>query len=126
MACDTRRCVQYSRRRGRTCLGLTQQAGTTNWETADIEAAISALDDAKSTLRAGAKTLSSQLSIVTNRQEFTDSMISLLQEGAADLVNADTTEEGVKLTTLQTQQSLAVQALSIASTAQQAVLKLFS
>jgi flagellin-like hook-associated protein FlgL len=105
---------------------LTQQAGTTNWETADIEAAISALDDAKSTLRAGAKTLSSQLSIVTNRQEFTDSMISLLQEGAADLVNADTTEEGVKLTTLQTQQSLAVQALSIASTAQQAVLKLFS
>ncbi len=109
-----------------TGLGLTQQTGTTDWADTDIEAAITALDDAKSTLRTGAKTLSSQLSIVTNRQDFTDSMITLLEEGAANLVNADTTEEGVKLTTLQTQQSLAVQALSIASTASQAVLNLFS
>lgn len=107
-------------------LGLSQQTGTTDWADTDIEAAITALDDAKSTLRTGAKTLSSQLSIVTNRQDFTDSMITLLEEGAANLVNADTTEEGVKLTTLQTQQSLAVQALSIASTASQAVLNLFS
>ncbi|HLZ18153.1 MAG TPA: flagellin [Smithellaceae bacterium] len=109
-----------------TGLGLTAQTGTTDWADTDIEAAITALDDAKSTLRAGAKTLSSQLSIVTNRQDFTDSMITLLEEGAANLVNADTTEEGVKLTTLETQQSLAVQALSIASSASQAVLNLFS
>ena len=109
-----------------TGLGLTAQTGTTDWADTDIEAAITALDDAKSTLRAGAKTLSSQLSIVTNRQDFTDSMITLLEEGAASLVNADTTEEGVKLTTLETQQSLAVQALSIASSASQAVLNLFS
>jgi len=109
-----------------TGLGLIQQTGTTDWADTDIEAAITALDDAKSTLRTGAKTLSSQLSIVTNRQDFTDSMITLLEEGAANLVNADTTEEGVKLTTLETQQSLAVQALSIASNASQAVLNLFS
>ena len=52
-------------------------------------------------------------------------MISTLNEGAGNLVNAYTTEEGVKLTTLQTQQALAVQALSITSQASQAVLNLF-
>jgi flagellin len=62
---------------------------------------------------------------MTTRQTFTSSMISTLNNGAASLTNADTTEEGVKLTTLQTQESLGVQALSIAKSAQQAVLNLF-
>jgi flagellin-like hook-associated protein FlgL len=107
-------------------LSLTAQTGTDDWASADISTAITALDSAKSTLRAGAKTLSTQLSTITARQDFTTNMISILNEGAGNLVNADTTEEGVKLTTLQTQQSLAIQSLSIANEASQAVLQLFS
>ena len=104
---------------------ITQTETAGDWASADITAAITALDSAKGTLRTGAKTLSTQLNTVTARQDFTANMINTLTEGAGNLVNADTTEEGVKLTTLQTQQSLAVQSLSIANSAGQAVLSLF-
>lgn len=103
------------------------------WSTANsepdstvINGYITDLETAKTTLRSQSQTLSSQLSVVTTRQDFTANMIDLLEEGAGELVNADTTEEGVKLTTLETQQALAVQALSITSSASQAVLNLFS
>lgn len=98
---------------------------TTSANATNINAAITELTAAKTTLRANSKTLASQLNIITNRQDFCESMISTLDEGAANLVNADTTEEGVNLTTLQTQQSLGVQSLSIANSAAQAVLNLF-
>jgi flagellin len=92
---------------------------------ATINAAITSLDDAKDTLRTKSKTLSNNLSIVTARQDFTTGMIATLTDGSANLVNADTTAEGVNLTTLQTRQSLAVNSLSIANSASQAILSLF-
>jgi flagellin len=91
----------------------------------DINDSIDALDAAKNTLRTKSKTLSTQLSIVTARQDFTTNLITTLKAGSASLVNADTNEESVNLTTLQTQQSLAVNSLSIANSAAQAVLSLF-
>jgi flagellin len=107
--------------------GYSLAGATNSWATsADINGDIDDLNAMKSDLRAQAKTLSSQLNIVTARQDFTATMINTLTEGAGNLVNANTTEEGVKLTTLQTQQSLAVKSLSIASSASQAVLALFS
>lgn len=109
-------------------LGITDATSwwdTTSAASTTINADLALLDTAKTTLRSASKNLSSQLSIVTNRQDFTSSMIDILDEGAANLVNADTTEEGVNLTTLETQQSLGIQALSIASSASQAVLNLF-
>lgn len=114
-------------------LEITDAADNSWWDTSSgssasvaINADMTLLDNAKDTLRAASKNLSSQLGVVTNRQDFTSSMIEILEEGAANLVNADTTEEGVNLTTLQTQQSLGIQSLSIASSASQAVLNLFS
>jgi len=113
-------------------LAITDAVSGSWWDTSSgsaasttINADLALLDTAKSTLRSASKNLSSQLSIVTNRQDFTSSLIDILEEGAANLVNADTTEEGVNLTTLETQQSLGIQALSIASSASQAVLNLF-
>jgi flagellin-like hook-associated protein FlgL len=91
-----------------------------------INALITELDTAKDTLRAKSKTLSTQLSVIETRSDFTDNLITTLEDGSANLVNADTTKEGVNLTTLQTQQSLAVNSLSIANSASQAVLSLFS
>lgn len=91
-----------------------------------INKVISALDDATNTLRTKSKTLSSQLDIITSRQDFTSSMITTLDDGSANLVNCNTTEEGANLTTLETQQSLGVKSLSIANSSSQAVLSLFS
>ncbi len=51
--------------------------------------------------------------------------MSVLQTGADKLTNADTNEEGAKLLALQTRQSLASTALSLASQAEQNVLRLF-
>lgn len=91
----------------------------------NINASLDELDDAATTLRTKSKALSNQLSIVTAREDFTAQMINTLEDGAATLVNADTNEESANLLVLETQQSLAINSLSIASSAQQAVLQLF-
>lgn len=91
----------------------------------DIDGAVADLDDALTELRSQAKTLSSNLSVVTTRQEFTTDMISTLTEGADQLTAADLNEEGANMLALQTRQQLGIQALSLASQAQQSILRLF-
>ena len=59
------------------------------------------------------------------RTEFTKQMINTLQVGADNLVLADTNEEGANMLALQTRQQLSTTALSLASQADQAVLRLF-
>ena len=60
-----------------------------------------------------------------NRQDFTKNLINLLQIGADSLTLADTNEEGANLLALQTRQQLRTTSLSLASQADQAVLRLF-
>jgi flagellin-like hook-associated protein FlgL len=62
---------------------------------------------------------------VQNRQDFTKNMVNTLQTGAANLTLADTNEEAANLLALQTRQQLSSTALSMASQADQAVLRLF-
>ncbi len=57
--------------------------------------------------------MSSNLSIITARQDFTSNMISTLQTGADNLTLADMNEEGANMLMLQTRQSLGVTALSL-------------
>lgn len=90
-----------------------------------INTSLTALTSALTTLRNQASTFGTNLTIVENRQSFTKSMISTLEDGAAKLVNADTNEEGAKLLALQTRQSLSSTALSLASQSEQNVLRLF-
>jgi flagellin-like hook-associated protein FlgL len=52
-------------------------------------------------------------------------MINTLETGADTLVLADTNEEGANMLALQTRQQLSTTALSLASQADQAVLRLF-
>jgi flagellin len=92
---------------------------------ANIDTAITALDDAKGILRTQAKKLSSSLSIITARQDFTDKMINTLEDGVVNLTNADMNEEGANMLMLQTRQQLGTTSLSIASQAAQSVLRLF-
>ena len=86
-----------------------------------IDQALTALD----TVRNFGTTIANSLSIIQTRRDFTESTISILKAGAADLVTADQNEEGANLLALQTRQQLGVTALSLAAQSQQSVLRLF-
>jgi flagellin-like hook-associated protein FlgL len=83
------------------------------------------LHNALTQLRSQASAFGSNLSIVQNRQDFTKAMINTLQTGSDALVLADSNEEAANLLALQTRQQLSTTALSLASQADQAVLRLF-
>jgi flagellin len=106
--------------------GLALNNAANNWGgTADITAASTDLTAALTTLRSQAQAFGSNLSTVQIRQEFTKAMINTLQSGADSLTLADSNEEGANLLALQTRQQLSTTALSLASQASQAVLRLF-
>jgi flagellin-like hook-associated protein FlgL len=88
-------------------------------------AATTALNLALDALRAQASALSSNLSIVTSRLDFTTNMINTLNTGADNLTLADMNEESAKMLMLQTRQALGTSSLGMASDAAQAILRLF-
>ncbi|MFL9828171.1 flagellin [Rhodoplanes sp. SY1] len=106
-------------------LGLTKQNGTVFQDNDKIDATISAINDALTSLRTQASKFGSNLTTVQTRQDFTKSMINTLQTGADNLVLADSNEEGANMLALQTRQQLSTTALSLANQANQAVLRLF-
>jgi len=106
-------------------IGDEAVASWSDGTTTGIEDSITSLDNARDTVRTAAKTLSNQLSTITTRQEFTTKMINTLEDGAANLVNADLNEEGANMLMLQTRQSLGTTSLSLASQAAQSVMRLF-
>ena len=113
--------------------GLDTEQGTkgSNWvagtvvNTANIQSSIDNLEEARGYLRVRSKTLSSNLSIITAREEFTAQMINTLGDGASKLTEADMNEEGANMLMLQTRQALGTTSLSLASQAAQGVLRLF-
>jgi flagellin-like hook-associated protein FlgL len=90
-----------------------------------IKAAIEATTDAINKLRDYASTFGNNYSIVQTREEFTENLINVLEEGADKLTLADMNEESANMLALQTRQQLAINSLSLASQAAQSVLKLF-
>jgi len=76
-------------------------------------------------VRSQASDFGSTLSIVQNRENFTKNMINTLETAASDLTLADTNEEAANMLALQTRQQLSQTALSLASQADQSVLRLF-
>ena len=105
---------------------LSINAAANSWSTsASLTAASTDLTAALTTLQSESQTLSSSLAMVQTRQDFTKSMISTLQSGSAALTLADTNQEGANLLALQTRQQLSSTALSLASQADQNVLRLF-
>jgi flagellin len=85
---------------------------------------VSTLDAASSTLRSEASSLGSNLSVVEIRQDFSKTLINVLQTGSSNLTLADTNEEAANSQALSTRQSIAVSALSLANQSQQSVLQL--
>ncbi|MFC5504929.1 MULTISPECIES: flagellin [Hyphomicrobiales] len=105
----------------------TQLAGFFNFQNdLDLEKATGSLSTALTSLRSLASTFGSNLSVAQTRQDFTKEMVNTLTTGADNLVLADSNEEGAKLLALNTRQQLSQTALSLASQADQSVLRLFS
>ncbi len=98
----------------------------TDWgPNANIDASITQVEDAINELRNMASEFGNNYSVVQTREDFTDNLINVLEEGSDKLVLADMNEESANMLALQTRQQLAVNSLSLASQAAQSVLKLF-
>ncbi|MBZ0215651.1 MAG: hypothetical protein K8F25_03780, partial [Fimbriimonadaceae bacterium] len=109
-----------------TGLGIAAAAADDFQNDTTINTTLGSLDTAISTLRTQASTFGSNLSVVEVRQDFTKNLINTLETGAANLTLADTNLEGANLLALQTRQQLSSTALSLASQADQNVLRLIS
>jgi flagellin len=106
-------------------LGLGEIASGGFDTNADINGVLNSLKSGIDSLRTQASKFGSNLSVVETRQDFTKNMINVLETGAANLTLADTNEEAANLLALQTRQQLSSTALSLASQADQNVLRLF-
>ncbi|GHB32268.1 hypothetical protein GCM10007094_21320 [Pseudovibrio japonicus] len=89
-----------------------------------IEASLDQINKAQNDLRAQASTFGTNLSIVTNRQDFTADLINTLEVGAGKLTLADTNLEGANLAALNTQNQIATSTLALATQANASVLNL--
>ncbi len=89
------------------------------------DASAAEISDAQDTVRNFGGSLATDLQLIQTRETFTRETIETLQGGSDDLTLADLNEEGANLLALQTRQQLGVTSLSLASQAQQGVLRLF-
>ncbi len=99
---------------------------TVDWQNqGDIAQSLKEIVGALKSIRAFTAELGNNYSIITSRQDFTENLINILTEGADKLTLADMNEESANMLALQTRQQLAINSLSLASQAAQAVMKLF-
>lgn len=106
-------------------LGLTKITAANVADGNAIGTVLDGIERASSLLASQASRLGSSLAVTQTRQDFTKQLVNTLTTGADGLVNADLNEEGANLLALNTKQSLSQTALSLASQADQSVLKLF-
>lgn len=114
--------VNYDLANGGTGITLANADFST---AANIQNSIDELDQSINDLRAQARTFGTNLTTLQTREDFTKNIINTLKEGSDKLTLADQNEEGAKLLSLQTAQSLGVTSLSLASQSQQSILQLF-
>jgi flagellin-like hook-associated protein FlgL len=106
-------------------IGAATLTDATDLGDADITTAFTEIDAAINLLRTEAQKLSSSLSSIQIRADFTNEMVNTLNTGGDNLVLADMNEEGANMLMLQTRQNLGTTSLSLASQAAQSVLRLF-
>lgn len=90
-----------------------------------IDAVVTKLSTALTTLRSRTSSLGSNVALLQTRLDFTQSYVNTLEDGGSKLTLADINEEGANLLALQTRQQLGIQSLSFAGQAEQSVLGLF-
>jgi flagellin-like hook-associated protein FlgL len=90
-----------------------------------ITAYVSVVNDAIGKLTTAASNLGAVSSRIDMQTSFVDTLIDTIDKGVSGLIDADLSEESTRLQALQTKQQLGIQALSIANSSQQNVLRLF-
>lgn len=90
-----------------------------------VEGAIEAIQKAREEIRAFAGSLANDIYVINTRLDFTNRTISILDEGAADLIVADLNEEGATQLAAQTRLIVSQTALSLAADSQRTILNLF-
>ncbi|MFG1296593.1 MULTISPECIES: flagellin N-terminal helical domain-containing protein [Xanthobacter] len=90
-----------------------------------ISAYMKLVDKTITSLTSGGATLGATADRLESQQTFATSLIDLNKSSIGTLVDADMEEESTRLKALQTQQSLAIQSLSIANSSSSNVLRLF-
>ncbi|MBI3442044.1 MAG: hypothetical protein HY052_09650 [Proteobacteria bacterium] len=107
----------------RDVAGLGMSAAMT---LATLSTVASNIGAAQTTLRNDASNYGNNLAVLQARSDFTTNLVGSLKDGANQLIVADKNEEGANMLALQTAQQLGIQALSLASQANQSVLRLFA
>ncbi len=101
---------------------LTISSATTS---AQLDGMLQMVDDALTAMTSAASTLGSISSRIEMQDKFIDKLTDSLDRGIGRLVDADMEEESARLSALQVQQQLGIQALSIANSNSQNILSLF-
>jgi flagellin-like hook-associated protein FlgL len=109
--------------------GVTGDQWEINWTdsasyTKSLSTVLNQIEGVKTVLETRSKLLSFDSSTISLREAYTKDFINTLQEGSDDLTLADLNEESANLLSLETSQSLSVQAMSLANTQMQNVLRL--
>ncbi|MGG7516277.1 flagellin [Allorhizobium undicola] len=108
-----------------TSSSATEITLTTSMSDSDLDGMISAVDTMLQTLTDSASTLGAISSRIDMQNNFVADLSDTIETGVGRLVDADMNEESTKIKALQTQQQLGIQALSIANTNAESILKLF-
>jgi flagellin len=90
-----------------------------------LEAYISGADGVMNELTSAASNLGAVKSRIDLQKTFVSSLMSSIDRGVSQLVDADMNEESTRLQALQVQSQLGIQALSIANQSSQNILRLF-
>jgi flagellin len=90
-----------------------------------VDTALKTIDTAAGTVTSAAAQYGAVQQNIEGQQTFVNNLVSTLQSGVSNLVDANMTAESARLSALQVQQQLGTQALTIANQAPQLILKLF-
>jgi flagellin len=106
--------------------GLSIAAATNDFgDSGAVDASLTDINSALTTLRTNAATLGSNSSVLQTRLTFTTNQVNTLDTGAGKLTLADLNEESANLLALQTRQQLGINSLSLASRSERSILALF-
>lgn len=128
---DTTYTMDYTKADGTAVTGETislqdiDVSSLTDDQTNLISAYMKLVDATYTRLAAGGATLGATSDRLDSQQTFATSLIDLNNSSIGTLVDADMEAESTRLKALQTQQSLAIQSLSIANSSSSNVLRLF-
>jgi len=91
----------------------------------DVNKILDSLDVAKKIVRSFGSTLSTDISILQTRLDFTKQTINTYSSGADDLTVSDQNKDGAEFLATQTRQSLGITSLNLAARSQASILRLF-